>query len=234
MCRPGQYEKGGNYERSPRGACRVRYHARKRSGIQPLLHTLTGNIRFHRSFHSRHLPRDRDIIVYLPPDYDADHERRYPVFYLHDGQNLFDAETAFGGEEWHLDETAEQLIRAGSIQPLILIGIYNGEDRVEEYTPTTDEHNRIGGRAVLYAAMIIDELKPFVDSQYRTLAGPQNTALGGSSLGGLVTLYIGLRHPEIFGKLAALSPSLWWKRGVILRMIRDLPSPDPRPRSGWI
>jgi len=195
------------------------------------LHTLTGNFRLHPNFHSHHVPDDRDIIVYLPPDYESSPERRYPVFYLHDGQNLFDRATAFAGEEWQADETAEILIEERAIEPLIMVGIYNsGPHRIDEYTPTTDAHGHAGGKARLYSAMIIDELMPFIDSHYRTLGSPENTALGGSSLGGLATLYIGLRHPEIFGKLAVVSPSVWWNRGVILRMIRDLPAPHPRPR----
>jgi predicted alpha/beta superfamily hydrolase len=184
----------------------------------------------HPGFHSRHVPDDRNIIVYLPPGYETTPERRYPVFYLHDGQNLFDEETAFGGHEWHADETAEKLIRGGAIQPVMMVGIYNtGPQRIDEYTPTTDGHGHTGGKAQLYAAMIIDELMPFIDTRYRTLASRESTALGGSSLGGLATLSIGLRHPEIFGMLAVLSPSVWWNGGVILRMIRDLPAPQPRP-----
>jgi predicted alpha/beta superfamily hydrolase len=194
------------------------------------LRSLTGNFRLHTAFHSRYLPCDRDIIVYLPPDYDESPGRRYPVLYLHDGQNLFDEETAFCGNEWHADETAEDLIRHGEMQPVIMVGIYNtGPNRIDEYTPTVDIHGHSGGKARLYAAMIVSELKPFIDAEYRTLDDAPNTAMGGSSLGGLVTLYVGLRHPEIFGKLAVLSPSVWWNRGVILRMIRDMPVPEPRP-----
>ncbi len=188
----------------------------------------------HRGFHSRHVPVDRDVIVYLPPDYESSGERRYPVFYLHDGQNLFDEETAFCGQEWHVDESAEALIREGLIQPVILVGIYNtGQNRIDEYTPTPDSHGHAGGKARLYAAMIVDELKPFIDAEYRTLEDAENTAMGGSSLGGLVTLYIGMRHPEIFGKLAVISPSLWWNHGSMLRMVRDLETPEPRPRV-WV
>jgi predicted alpha/beta superfamily hydrolase len=194
------------------------------------LHSLTGNFRLHRNFHSRHVPDDRDIIVYLPPDYDEDAPRRYPVLYLHDGQNLFDTETAFLGNEWHADEIAEQMIRQGAIEPVIMVGIYNTPHRIDEYTPATDMHGHSGGKARLYAAMIIQELKPFIDGEYRTLDSPDCTGMGGSSLGGLATIYIGLRHPEIFGKLAVLSPSVWWKNGVILRMIRDHPVPEPKPK----
>jgi predicted alpha/beta superfamily hydrolase len=201
------------------------------------LNTLTGDFQLHRGFHSRHLPDDRDIIVYLPPGYRIESGRRYPVLYLHDGQNVFDTETAFLGQEWQADETAEALIRAREIEPLIMVGIYNtGLNRIDEYTPTRGAHREMGetgGKARQYAAMIIDDLKRFIDAEYRTLDGPENTGLGGSSLGGLVTLYIGLRHPEIFGKLAALSPSVWWRHGAILRMIRDNPAPDPHPKI-WV
>jgi predicted alpha/beta superfamily hydrolase len=188
----------------------------------------------HRSFHSRHLPGDRDIVVYLPPGYEASPESRYPVLYMHDGQNLFDAETAFLGQEWRADETADELIEAGEIEPLIMVGIYNtGAKRIDEYTPTRASSGEQGGQAHLYSAMIIDEVKPFIDAEYRTLEGPNNTALGGSSLGGLATLYIGLIHPEVFGKLAVLSPSVWWNHGAILSIIHDMAIREPRA-SIWL
>ncbi|HZL57133.1 MAG TPA: alpha/beta hydrolase-fold protein [Bryobacteraceae bacterium] len=195
------------------------------------MHTLTGNFRLHRNFHSRHLPDDRDIIVYLPPDYDTNSERRYPVLYLHDGQNMFDAETAFLGREWHADEIAEYLIRGGAIEPVIMVGIYNsGARRIDEYTPTADSRGHAGGKAPLYGAMIVEELKPFIDAEYRTLSTPDCTGMGGSSLGGLATLYVGMRYPDVFGKLAVLSPSVWWRNGVILRMVRDRALREPRPK----
>ena len=198
------------------------------------MHTLTGNFRLHENFHSRHLPDDRNIIVYLPPDYEGNRERRYPVFYLHDGQNMFDAETAFLGQEWHADETAESMIRQGAIDPVIMVGIYNtGEHRIDEYTHVKDAHGRSGGQARHYASMIVGELKPFIDAEYRTLTGANFTGMGGSSLGGLVTLYVGLRYPEIFGKLAVLSPSVWWRNGSILRMIREQPITAKRPKM-WL
>jgi predicted alpha/beta superfamily hydrolase len=197
------------------------------------MHTLTGNIRLHRNFHSRHLPDDRDIIVYLPPRYEEDTDRRYPVFYLHDGQNMFDAATAFLGQEWHADEIAEDLIRGGAIEPLIMVGIYNaGERRVDEYTPARGARTQgaSGGKARQHAAMIVEELKPLIDAEYRTLRTASCTGLGGSSLGGLATLCAGLTNPHVFGKLAVLSPSVWWRNGVILRMIRDLPIRVSRPK----
>ena len=89
------------------------------------------------------------------------------------------------------------------------MGIFNtGEHRIEEYTPTRDRKLG-GGHAELYGRMLVEELKPFIESRYRTLSGPTNTGLGGSSLGGLATVYLGFTYPEVFGKLAVLSPSVW-------------------------
>lgn len=164
----------------------------------------------------------RDIIVYLPPDYDSSSGRRYPVLYLHDGQNLFDAATAFAGNEWGLDELAQELILSDEIEPLIIVGIYNaGARRMSEYTHVRDRRGR-GGRARRYARFIVEDLKPFIDSQYRTLPGHADTGLGGSSLGGLVTLYLGLHHPDVFGRLIVMSPSVWWANRAILREVRKL------------
>lgn len=192
-----------------------------RAAAQEELHTLSGEFRTHTNFHSRYLAGDRNILVYLPPGYDAKKKERYPVLYLHDGQNLFDGATSFiKGAEWRVDETAQALITARAIRPLIIVGIYNvGEDRTEEYTPSVDARHQRGGKADLYGRMIVEELKPFIDSEYRTLKGANNTGLGGSSLGGLVSLYLALRYPKIFGRVAVVSPSVWWDNLMILREI---------------
>ncbi len=147
---------------------------------------------------------------------------RYPVFYMHDGQNLFDAATAFLHSEWGVDEVAETLISEGAIQPVIIVGIYNGElKRIAEYTPVRNQRG-VGGQARGYGQFIVDELKPFIDDEYRTLPDRNDTALGGSSLGGLASLYLGLQHPETFGKLAVMSPSVWWANRAILREVRRI------------
>ncbi|MEP6618319.1 MAG: alpha/beta hydrolase-fold protein [bacterium] len=191
------------------------------SGIKGA-HTITGDVRLHERFHSRFLPQDRTIAVYLPPGYDPTSRRRYPVLYLHDGQNLFDRATSFG-EEWQVDETAQSLIACGEIDPLIVVGIYNtGDNRVDEYTPTRHPATERGGRAGDYGRMMVDELKPFIDRRYNTLPAGSHTAVGGSSLGGLLTLYLGLEYPDTFTRLAALSPSVWWDECVILRRVGAL------------
>jgi predicted alpha/beta superfamily hydrolase len=187
-------------------------------------HTLTGEFRMHKSFHSRFLPSDRDVLVYLPPGYEQNRKQRYPVFYLHDGQNLFDGATAFiKGAEWQVDETAQALIKSKAIAPVIIVGIYNaGKDRVDEYTPTPDAGHKMGGKADLYGRMLVEELKPFIDSEYRTLKDAKNTGLGGSSLGGLVSLHLALKYLRTFGRVAVVSPSVWWDNKEILREVAAL------------
>ncbi len=169
------------------------------------------------------------MLVYLPPGYDAQPDARFSVLYLHDGQNVFDGETAYvRGQEWFVDETAENLISHGAIQPLIIVGVYNtGSHRLDEYTPTPDSRLGHGGKASLYGRMLIEELKPFIDITYRTQKDAAHTALGGSSLGGLVTLFIGLRFPKVFGKLAIMSPSVWWDKRTILYDVRHLTVKPP-------
>lgn len=186
-------------------------------------------LRLHRQFHSAILPDDRDLIVYLPEEYERG-DRHYPVLYLHDGQNLFDGNTSYiPGRTWSVHETADRLIADGEVEPLIIVGIYNtGEHRILEYTPTADPKYG-GGEGGLYGRLLVDEMKPFIDRTYRTLAGPEHTGLGGSSLGGLVTLYLGLLRPDIFGKLAVLSPSVWWDQKSILAFVTEA-APRPRPR----
>jgi predicted alpha/beta superfamily hydrolase len=188
-------------------------------------HTLTGDVRTHEAFHSRYLEHDRTIIVYLPPGYDAQSADRYPVLYLHDGQNVFDRATSIG-EEWHVDEAAQSLILTGEIDPLIVVGIYNtGVHRIDEYTPTPSADG--GGHAADYGRMLVEELKPFIDATYQTLPSAASTAIGGSSLGGLLTMHLGLRYPTAFSRLAVLSPSVWWDDREILREVEALPAKLP-------
>ncbi len=190
----------------------------------PVQSTLTGNIRFHRDLPSRFLSRSRDVIVYLPPGYENDLHVSYPVLYLQDGQNLFDAATSFvPGHDWKADETAEKLIETGEIHPLIMVGIYHtSEGRIEEYTPAKDLKHDDGGKARLYGRFLTEELKPFIDSVYRTLPGPSHTAIGGSSLGALVSIFTALNYSDVFGALIAFSPSVWWNQQRMVTRVRGL------------
>jgi predicted alpha/beta superfamily hydrolase len=188
-----------------------------------------GQLRKYDNFRSRFLRNQRDIVVYVPPDYDQQPERRHPVLYLHDGQNLFDAATAFNGQDWHVAQTADYAISAGLVEPLIVVGLYNtGKTRLREYTPTSVPRLG-GGRADRYAKFLIEEVKPVVDRDYRTRPEAAQTGIGGSSLGGLVSIYLGLKFSNVFGKIAALSPSVWWNQRVILRFAQAAPV-EPRPR----
>jgi predicted alpha/beta superfamily hydrolase len=188
--------------------------------------TRTGDIRSHERFRSRFLPPGRTVLVYLPPGYQPRGAKRYPVLYLQDGQNLFDKATSIG-EEWGADETAQAAIERGEVEPLILVAIYNaGERRVDEYAPTAVE-GKGGGRADDYGRMLVEELKPFIDRKYKTLPSAASTGLGGSSLGGLLTLHLGLKYPTVFNRLAVLSPSIWWDHRLIVRTVQALPSKPP-------
>jgi predicted alpha/beta superfamily hydrolase len=195
------------------------------SSVAQQPHTLTGDIRVHKSFHSKILNNDRDVLVYLPPGYETDKSKSYSVFYLNDGQNLFDGATSFiPGQEWRVDEVAQELIAAGKIEPLIIVGVYNtGKDRVDEYTAAADAKYKVGGKADLYGRLLVDELKPFIDATYRTRRGAEHTGLGGSSLGALVSLYLALKYPDVFGRVAVVSPSVWWADHQIVHYIETLP-----------
>jgi predicted alpha/beta superfamily hydrolase len=190
---------------------------------------LSAYLHTHADFYSNILDNRRPVLVLVPPGYETETARRYPVLYLHDGQNLFDGATAYvPGQYWRVGETAAALMAAGAIEPLLIVGVYHmGERRVEEYTPTCDPRVCQGGRAHLYGRMLLEELKPFIDVHYRTRTGVEHTGVGGSSLGGLVSLFLGLRHPATFGKLAALSPSVFWDGRMILREVAALPAKPP-------
>lgn len=196
-----------------------------------------GRLRLHQRFPSRYLSTPRDVLVYLPPGYDApgydSSEARYPVLYLQDGQNLFDPATAFFGNEWRADMIADDEIRRGRVEPLIIVGLYNtGVRRVSEYTPTRDRRTRKGGKAERYALMLAREIKPFIDHTYRTRKSVNDAGVGGSSLGALVSLVAGLHYPRVFGKLALMSPSVWWDEHSILSLIEAWK--PTRPQRVWL
>ena len=198
-------------------------------------HTLTGNIQSHPQFESRLLRNRRDILVYLPRGYRRAIRQRYPVLYLHDGQNVFDAATSFGGVEWGADESAQRLTRQRLIEPLIIVAVPNvGKNRIHEYAPsrgvietTATRQKRSRGLLRRYGRFLIEELKPFIDYHYRTRPEPESTGLGGSSLGGLATLTLGLWYSNVFNRLAVMSPSIWWDDCVIYRIVDQLTEKPP-------
>lgn len=189
-----------------------------------------GQLRRHEKFHSRFLHNKRDLVIYLPPGYDSERKAHFPALYMQDGQNLFDPGTSFvRGMHWGLGETADRLIVTGAVQPLVIVGIYNaGRARVNEYTPTkVPKHG--GGRAERYAKFLVQEVMPFIQHEYRVATDPVPTGIGGSSLGGLVSLYLGLKLPHLFGRIAALSPSVWWNQRWLHSFVQATHI-QPRPR----
>lgn len=159
---------------------------------------ITGTVQYHKNFKGRKI-KPRDIIVWLPPGYEEDETARYPVLYMHDGQNAFDPATSSFGVDWQIDEAADTLIRKGLIEPLIIVAIYNSIERSSEYA------NNDTGYA--YLRFIIEELKPFIDANYRTFPDEDNTAVIGSSLGGLISFILLWEYPEVFSKAACVSPA---------------------------
>ena len=187
--------------------------------------SVTGDLRVHE-FPSKIFRNTRRLRVWLPPGYEAptNQGRYYPVLYLNDGQNLFNSATAFNGIEWRVDETADRLIRQGSVPPLIVVGIDHAQsDRMKEYLPFRSFSPAIPfPKGKYYPVFLLREVMPFVGERYRIARGPESTGLGGSSLGALISLYAAIVRPGIFGRLLLESPSLYVSQRKILRRSRTL------------
>jgi predicted alpha/beta superfamily hydrolase len=184
----------------------------------------------HIPFKSEILGAERNVVVYLPAGYDENQEQRYPVLYMHDGQNLFEPQRSFiPGQHWRLREAADEAIGSRTAEPMLIVGIDNGGPaRIDEYTPTHDPKKKGGGKASAHARMLIEELKPLIDARYRTRPDRDNTTAGGSSLGGLLALYLAFHHANVFGGIAAMSPSVWWHDRTILRDLDAFNGARPR------
>jgi predicted alpha/beta superfamily hydrolase len=178
---------------------------------------ITGTLLRHASVPSAHVAA-RNVDVWLPPGYGADPARRYPVLYMHDGQNLFDPATSFGGIDWGVDEAMTDLIEKGAVREAIVVGVWNTGKRREEYMPQRavqgNVHFNVPGAEDLkpadiisdrYLAFLVKELKPFIDASYRTLPDRADTFVMGSSMGGLVSQYAMSRYPEVFGGAGCVS-----------------------------
>jgi len=187
--------------------------------------TIAGHV---ESFVAPSFLHGRRCWIYLPPGY-AGGERRYPVLYMHDGQNLFDEERSYAGE-WRLDETLERLISKGELPALIVVGIENGgAARMQEYGPWYDAKWNAGGGGDSYLRAVADTLKPAIDAKYRTLPEPKHTYMAGSSMGGLISAYAGLKYAKVFGGgVAAVSPSYWWAQERILEVAKRAGRPETR------
>lgn len=183
-------------------------------------HTVVGTMKALAQLESPQLGNRRDILVYLPPSYNTS-QRRYPVIYMHDGQNLFDRATSFG-EEWEVDQTLEAASRDGL--EAIVVGIPNlGEERLNEYSPWMDRRHKQGGKGNAYLDFIVHTLKPLIDRDFRTMPGRDSTGIAGSSMGGLISLYAFFKHPQTFGFAGVMSPALWFAGGSIFPFIKERP-----------
>jgi predicted alpha/beta superfamily hydrolase len=162
------------------------------------------------------LKTKKKIWVYLPLNYEKS-TKKYPVIYMHDARNLFDAAASYVGE-WNIDETLDSLKAK-----VIIIGISHGnEKRIDELTPYINEKHG-GGNANAYLEFIVKTLKPHVDSTYRTKTNAKNTGIFGSSLGGLVSFFAALQYPEVFGKVGCFSPAFWINKKEIFQKMEDTP-----------
>ena len=205
---------------------------------QQRVSSLTGTIKRHPGFESKILKNKRNILVYLPPQYATQKNRKFPVLYMADGQNCFDGMTSYiPNQEWRADETAEDLIARGLIEPLIIVAIDNAQGaRADEYLPTKARMGQqtAGGRAHEYGNFLTFEVMPMIERTYRVETGYRNTGLCGSSFGGILSLYLALELPSFFGKAAVVSPSLWWDNQIMLKWVTKK---ELRPRLGpklWI
>src|SRR6185295_4946528 len=184
---------------------------------------LAGELRLHE-FKSQIFRNTRLLRVWLPVGYSApeNQRRHYPVCYLNDGQNLFDPATAYIGVDWQADEAADRLIRENRIPPLILVGIDNAQkDRAREYLPYRSFNPPVlRPQGKRYPDFLLNEVMPFVGQRYRIATGPENTGLGGSSLGAIISLYTVMERPKVFGRLLLESPSLFISNRQLLKSSR--------------
>ncbi|PDV99614.1 glycogen debranching protein GlgX [Candidatus Chloroploca asiatica] len=182
--------------------------------------TITGNLVTIVGFFSPELNNYRDILIYLPPSYDNGSLDRYPVVYMHDGQNLFDATTSYIGVEWGVDETMEALAQQGI--EAIVVGIPNiGERRIDEYSPFIDEASGGGIRGDAYVDFLSNTLKPHIDRAFRTKPEPEFTTIMGASMGGLISLYAMLQRPDSFGNAGMMSGAFWFGERAIFDYVRQ-------------
>lgn len=182
-------------------------------------HTVQGDVRVLTGLKSRQLNNERDLLVYLPPSYQAS-DKHYPVLYMQDGQNLFDAATSFAGE-WQVDETMEALSQEGL--EAIVVGIPNaGEKRLDEYSPFT-QLKVGGGQGDQYLSFLTETIKPLIDTTFRTCPEREHTAIFGSSMGGFISLYAFFRYPQIFGLVGIMSPAFWFGRGALYTYVENAP-----------
>jgi predicted alpha/beta superfamily hydrolase len=202
------------------GGCEARVAvARWRDrGDPPRRHTLTGHVEVLHVDDVTQPANRRRVWVYLPPGY-GDAGRRYPVLYLQDGQNVFDAATSFAGE-WEVDKSLDAMSAGGFGAPIVVAVDHSGARRLHEYAPWYDDELACGGGGDAYLRFLVERVKAEIDARYRTAPGREHTGIAGSSAGGLLALYAGIRMPQVFSRIGALSPSLDLAEGAIFNQVR--------------
>ena len=178
------------------------------------------------------LQNTRPVWIYTPPSYDEQPTERFPVVYMHDGQNLFDPAYSFAGVTWQVADAMNRGAADGSVREAIVIGIGNTADRIREYTPSDGGYG--GGGAGQYLDFVVNELKPQIDATLRTSTDRLDTAIVGSSLGGLVSACAGVWHPDVFGLVGELSPSTWWDNTMIIGMVQGTASSPVKPARVYV
>jgi len=180
---------------------------------------IMGNVIYHKDFSSSHLNNTRDVIVWLPPGYNQQKNsgKRYPVLYMNDGQNILDPKTAYAGKDWRVDETVTKLIKQKKIKEIIIVGVYNTPDRLDEYCWSEKGQN--------YLKFLVKELKPFIDNNYRTILKKESTAIMGSSMGGLISFYAAWHYPNTFAMAGCLSSSFYFNNDRSINQVADYEGP---------
>lgn len=173
---------------------------------------IIGEVEFHREYYSNFLHNKRDVFVWLPPSY-RNSNKRYPVLYMHDGQNIMDPKTSFAGADWRVDETVSKLIKQKKMKEIIIVGINNTNDRLDEYSDTEKGNN--------YIKFLLEELKPFIDSAYRTMPENNNAAVMGSSMGGLISFLIVWNNSHVIKNAACLSSSFYFHEDKAIKNVKE-------------
>ncbi|HEX5750787.1 MAG TPA: alpha/beta hydrolase-fold protein [Archangium sp.] len=169
-----------------------------------------GHVHIIRDFASPQEGFTRTVRIYTPDGYEQAPHHRFPVLYMHDGQNVFAHPESAVFDTWCANLTLERMVDEGRAEPWIIVAVDSGPGRLEEYSPWNEGRANVRARGDVYARFIVETLKPYVDGMYRTRQGSEWTAIMGSSLGGLMSLYLGWKYPEVFGRIGALSPSVMW------------------------
>jgi predicted alpha/beta superfamily hydrolase len=177
-------------------------------------------VHYHRKLKSESLRHARDLIVWLPPSYFTNRRKRFPVLYVHDGQNMIDPATSFVGVPWGIDEIGTKLVHKGRIKEFIAVGIYNTPDRYSEYAG--------GPRGKSYAEFVCNKVKPLIDHTYRTLSDAGNTANLGASMGGLIAFLIPWWYPDVISGGGCFSSALLWNKNAIIKEVDAYDGPKKK------